>query len=84
MIAAVPDHFCRHFNSVRAFRHRCEAFHKASRSHSHTRGMKCQVALHMGPKFVGHSSAMRGPFGTGAVEDGARRKGRCPATQFGV
>ena len=22
MIAAVPDHFCRHFNSVRAFRHR--------------------------------------------------------------
>ena len=38
----------------------------------------------MGPKFAGHSSAMRGPFGTGAVEDGARRKGRCPARQFGV
>ena len=46
--------------------------------------MKCQVALHMGPKFVGDSSAMHGPFGTGVVEDGARRKGRCPATQFGV
>ena len=80
MIAAVPDHFCRHFNSVRAFRHRG----KSSRSHSHTREIKCQVALHMGPKFVGHFSAMCGPFGTGAVEDSARRKGRCPATQFGV
>ena len=26
--------------------------------------MKCQVALHMGSKFAGHSSAMHGPFGT--------------------